>query len=234
MDAVLARGFKLANLLRHERQPAGEQGLPGGQDHPLPARHPGLFRLGLGRRQPGAVPFRARPDQGLHRRAPRRPGRHPARRQLRGGGDPHPGRLRPGPRRQGRGLRPGRLARSSAPAGSRSSSGREREAPATTSGRSPNSGRPKGAYAFDTLTGKLFIDRTKCAGLRIEGMRRACAPKILKLEDGKPGPGHLARGRQKGEVHGVPGLRDLLPLPRKGGHRRPPARFPAWPNTGPG
>ena len=45
---------------------------------------------------------------------------------------------------------------------------------------------PAGAFAFDTLTGKLAIDQAKCASCGTKGCVEACAPKILKLEDGKP------------------------------------------------
>jgi succinyl-CoA synthetase beta subunit len=45
---------------------------------------------------------------------------------------------------------------------------------------------PAGAYAFETLTGKVAFDRTKCAACKTKGCVEACGPKILKLEDGKP------------------------------------------------
>ena len=184
MDAVLGPGLQAGQLLRHERQPAGEQGLPGGQDHPLPARHPGLFRLGIGRRQPGAVPFRPRPDQGFYRGKARHPGGHPSRREFRGGGDPHPGRLRPGPARPDRGVRTGR------PAGilrrpARRSHPRER-GPRLDRPADPAFREPEGAYAFATMTGKLFIRREKCAACKTKGCVPACAHKVLKLEDGAP------------------------------------------------
>ncbi len=44
----------------------------------------------------------------------------------------------------------------------------------------------EGAYAFDTLTGKLSIDRERCASCATKGCIEACAPKILKLDDGRP------------------------------------------------
>ena len=53
---------------------------------------------------------------------------------------------------------------------------------------------PAGAYAFDTLTGKLAIDQAKCATCGTKGCVEACAPKILKLEDGNP---VLAIGRDE-------------------------------------
>jgi len=45
---------------------------------------------------------------------------------------------------------------------------------------------PAGAYAFGTMTGKLFISREKCARCRTKGCVPACHSKILKLEDGAP------------------------------------------------
>jgi succinyl-CoA synthetase beta subunit len=43
-----------------------------------------------------------------------------------------------------------------------------------------------GAYAFMTLTGRIFIDRAKCGTCASKGCVGACGPKILKLEDGRP------------------------------------------------
>jgi succinyl-CoA synthetase beta subunit len=45
---------------------------------------------------------------------------------------------------------------------------------------------PDGAHIFDTVTGRLSIDHSKCPGCKTKGCVPACAPKILKLEDGKP------------------------------------------------
>jgi succinyl-CoA synthetase beta subunit len=45
---------------------------------------------------------------------------------------------------------------------------------------------PEGAYIFETVTGRLSFDHSKCPGCRTKGCVPACAPKILKLEDGKP------------------------------------------------
>lgn len=45
---------------------------------------------------------------------------------------------------------------------------------------------PQGAYAFETLTGQLFIDHEKCAGCRSKGCVDACGPNILTLEEGRP------------------------------------------------
>jgi len=63
------------------RQPAGEQGLSRGQDHPLAARHPGLLRLGLGRAR---RPAERRHNPSLRDPAPlRRAGRgSPAREEM--------------------------------------------------------------------------------------------------------------------------------------------------------
>lgn len=44
----------------------------------------------------------------------------------------------------------------------------------------------EGAYAFGTLTGKLFIDHGLCAGCKSKGCIGACTPKILKLVGDKP------------------------------------------------
>ena len=44
----------------------------------------------------------------------------------------------------------------------------------------------EGAYAFATVTGKISIDQSKCAACHSKGCIDACAPEILKLEDGKP------------------------------------------------
>jgi len=45
---------------------------------------------------------------------------------------------------------------------------------------------PRDAYAFNTLTGRLSIDHRKCAACRTKGCVGACGPKILKLEAEKP------------------------------------------------
>lgn len=45
---------------------------------------------------------------------------------------------------------------------------------------------PQGAYAFETFTGQLFIDHRKCAGCRSKGCVDACGPNILTLEEGRP------------------------------------------------
>jgi succinyl-CoA synthetase beta subunit len=45
---------------------------------------------------------------------------------------------------------------------------------------------PAGAYAFATVTGKLFIRRDACAECETKGCVEACGAKILKLEDGAP------------------------------------------------
>ncbi len=45
---------------------------------------------------------------------------------------------------------------------------------------------PAGAYAFATLTGRIAIDHSRCGSCVSKGCVGACAPKILKLEDGKP------------------------------------------------
>jgi len=45
---------------------------------------------------------------------------------------------------------------------------------------------PDGAYVFETVTGRLSFDHAKCPDCKTKGCVPACAPKILKLEDGKP------------------------------------------------
>jgi succinyl-CoA synthetase beta subunit len=45
---------------------------------------------------------------------------------------------------------------------------------------------PAGAYIFQTVTGRISFDHAKCGSCRTKGCVPACAPKILKLEDGKP------------------------------------------------
>ncbi len=43
-----------------------------------------------------------------------------------------------------------------------------------------------GAYSFETLTGKIFIDQDKCPECKSRGCIEACVPQILKLEAEKP------------------------------------------------
>jgi len=45
---------------------------------------------------------------------------------------------------------------------------------------------PGKAYVFETVTGRISFDHSKCPGCKTKGCVPACAPKILKLEDGKP------------------------------------------------
>lgn len=45
---------------------------------------------------------------------------------------------------------------------------------------------PAGAYLFETLTGRLAIDHSRCSSCSTKGCVEACGPKILKLEDGRP------------------------------------------------
>jgi len=44
----------------------------------------------------------------------------------------------------------------------------------------------KDGYSFGTITGKLFIDHEKCPTCKTKGCVEACAAKILKLENEKP------------------------------------------------
>ncbi len=43
-----------------------------------------------------------------------------------------------------------------------------------------------GAYVFDTFTGKIFIDHLKCLDCHSRGCVPSCRAEILKIEDGKP------------------------------------------------
>jgi succinyl-CoA synthetase beta subunit len=45
---------------------------------------------------------------------------------------------------------------------------------------------PRNCYSFETFTGKVFIDHNKCPDCRTKGCIEACKAEILKLEDGKP------------------------------------------------
>jgi succinyl-CoA synthetase beta subunit len=42
------------------------------------------------------------------------------------------------------------------------------------------------SYSFETLTGKLFLDHQKCPNCKTKGCIEACAAQILKLEEEKP------------------------------------------------
>lgn len=44
----------------------------------------------------------------------------------------------------------------------------------------------EGAYSFQTFTGKIFIDHTKCSDCQSKGCVPSCKAGILKLEEGKP------------------------------------------------
>ncbi len=58
---------------------------------------------------------------------------------------------------------------------------------------------PKDSYAFVTLTGRLSIDHQKCDACRTKGCVGACAPKILKLEEEKPVLAIPAEDARKGK-----------------------------------
>ena len=45
---------------------------------------------------------------------------------------------------------------------------------------------PENAYAFDTFTGRVSFDHAKCLDCRTKGCVEACGPKILRLEEGRP------------------------------------------------
>lgn len=42
------------------------------------------------------------------------------------------------------------------------------------------------AYSFETLTGKIYIDHQICAGCQSKGCVQACSAQILRLNEGKP------------------------------------------------
>jgi succinyl-CoA synthetase beta subunit len=45
---------------------------------------------------------------------------------------------------------------------------------------------PEKAYTFETVTGRISFEQYKCAECETKGCVPACLPKILKIEDGKP------------------------------------------------
>jgi succinyl-CoA synthetase beta subunit len=45
---------------------------------------------------------------------------------------------------------------------------------------------PEKAYIFETFTGRLSVDHGKCPSCRTKGCVEACVYKVLKLEEGKP------------------------------------------------
>ncbi len=81
-------------------------------------------------------------------------------------------------------------------------------------------------YKFKTLTGEVTVDTGKCRDCREKPCIAACAPKVLKEEDGRPSlamePGEVARGKCieclacELECHyrGKGGLTFSLPLPQ--------------------
>jgi ferredoxin-like protein FixX len=44
----------------------------------------------------------------------------------------------------------------------------------------------QGAYSFETVTGKIFIDHNRCADCESKGCVPACKAEVLKLEEEKP------------------------------------------------
>jgi len=58
---------------------------------------------------------------------------------------------------------------------------------------------PPGYYSFQTITGEIFFDHQKCPKCKTKGCVNACKPEILKLEDTKPvlavNPEDAKRGR---------------------------------------
>ncbi|MDH5705762.1 MAG: acetate--CoA ligase family protein [Candidatus Aminicenantes bacterium] len=45
---------------------------------------------------------------------------------------------------------------------------------------------PDAGYFFETMTGRIFLDHQKCENCRTKGCIEACRAQILKLEEGKP------------------------------------------------
>jgi succinyl-CoA synthetase beta subunit len=45
---------------------------------------------------------------------------------------------------------------------------------------------PEKAYAFETFTGKVYFDHSRCLNCKSRGCVSSCKPDILKLRDGKP------------------------------------------------
>jgi succinyl-CoA synthetase beta subunit len=84
---------------------------------------------------------------------------------------------------------------------------------------------PAKAYVFETLTGRLSFDHTKCPGCRTKGCAPACTPKILRLEDGLPVLAIPAEDAKKGKCteclcceifcrfHELDAIIDHLPIP---------------------
>lgn len=55
------------------------------------------------------------------------------------------------------------------------------------------------SFSFETITGKIFFDHQKCLNCRTKGCIEACCAQILKLESGKPvlnlSPGEVKKGK---------------------------------------
>jgi succinyl-CoA synthetase beta subunit len=45
---------------------------------------------------------------------------------------------------------------------------------------------PEDAYAFETFTGKIYFDHSRCSSCKSHGCVSSCKPEILKLNEGKP------------------------------------------------
>jgi succinyl-CoA synthetase beta subunit len=45
---------------------------------------------------------------------------------------------------------------------------------------------PEGAYAFETFTGKIYFDHSRCLSCKSQACVSSCKPGILKLSEGKP------------------------------------------------
>jgi succinyl-CoA synthetase beta subunit len=58
---------------------------------------------------------------------------------------------------------------------------------------------PAGAYAFETMTGRLSIDHARCASCRTRGCVEACSPRVLKLEADRPVLAIPAEDAKKGK-----------------------------------
>lgn len=84
---------------------------------------------------------------------------------------------------------------------------------------------PPGAYQFATITGSIAIDHSRCGDCASKPCIDACAPRILRLEDGKPVLAIPAEDVKKGkcteclacelacQFHGQQAITIMLPIP---------------------
>jgi succinyl-CoA synthetase beta subunit len=84
---------------------------------------------------------------------------------------------------------------------------------------------PEKAYVFETFTGRISLDHSKCPGCRTKGCVEACAYNVLKLEEGKPVLAIAAEEAKRGKCteclaceifctfHGLDAIIIHLPIP---------------------